>query len=75
MFSSATSIQPAPMLSTLAWQDGEMVETDESSRRPLWKIREVRGRGRRARTARSYLLRLRKPRRAQNGASTRRLSP
>ena len=66
MFSSATSTQPAPMPSTLAWQGGEMVETDESSRRPLWKMREVRGRGGAQGPRVPHLLRLRKPRRAQN---------
>ena len=45
LFISATSTQRALMLSTLAWQDAEMVETDESSRRAFCKSARRLGEG------------------------------
>ena len=70
LFISTTSTQQAAMLSTLAWRNGEMVETYQSSRRALCKSARSVGEGGRAGFARSYLLKFCKPMRAQNHAST-----
>jgi hypothetical protein len=69
MFISATSTQRALMLSTLAWQDREMVETDESLRRALCKSARSVGEGG-AQAPRVPILMFDKPMHAQNDAST-----